>query len=145
MQYPGAKNRPPLKKAFETVGRHYEQYAPGRNTPNPLIKRYPNGTLDIRSVAGAIVKAILRVKDYAQGGYSSGDILMPTEKALLSIIFPGEDPGAHFAAVHTRLTPAEAAAVREEVNSELKEIKAYAGGRGRGQNPGAKLTVDLQG
>lgn len=139
---PGGISIKPLTRPEQTRSR-YDLNQQGIPTPNPLIKRYPNGVLDVRGTVGSIVNIIKRVKDYSRGGYGSGPLLMPVEKALLSLVLPIPNVDPRFINISSKLTGEELSAIREGVNSSLGELKSYAAGRGRGSTPGSKFSVDI--
>jgi len=129
-------------EATKTLYKRYETNEQGIPTPNPLVRRYPNGALDTRSIVSSIIDIIKRIKDYARGCDNfSSDVLMPYEKNLLSIVMPITNTDPHFS--NLRLTPDEIMMIREGVNSSLEELKTYSGGLGRGSVPGSKLSVDI--
>lgn len=132
----------PLRKAMRPTVM-FESQGVSRPMPNPLIKRYPNGTLDVRTIVFRIIEVIRRIKDYTKGGYGYGVILTPPEKALLSLVMPVPDIDPELTYVHTRISSQELEEIRNSVLASLGEMKAYAAGRGRGDTPGARLTIDV--
>lgn len=133
---------PGLRKSVRPTVQ-FESKGVTRPMANPLIKRYPNGTLDVRTIVFRIIDIIRRIKDYTRGGHGYGVILTQPEKALLSLVMDVPDVDPQLMYVHTNVSPQELEEIKNGVHASLGEMKAYAAGYGRGENPGARLTIDV--
>ena len=116
-----------------------------RSSGNDVLRRYPNGTLDIEYVALKVVAAIEKMKGAEIGGHS-GFQMTELEKAILSLIVPelGKKTGMspRMAALMARISPKEKMVVQARVGALLKEKLNWNAGRGGGSVPGRSMTID---
>lgn len=110
--------------------------------PADLLRRYPNGTLDIDTAVDRIVELITRIKDVNQGGRSHLP-LDASEKAILTVVIPGVVLGIpeNVAQTMLRISGPEKLIIRAKVVAKIKEIQNWNAGRGGGAVPGADMTV----
>ncbi len=111
--------------------------------PADIVRRYPDGRLDIHCVTQNVVDLIERVKDINLGG--KGYIpLNAGEKALLTLVVPGVALGVPKAVAKTmlRLSSREKALIQHNVIVYLRTMKNWNAGRGGGSVDGSGMVVD---
>jgi hypothetical protein len=125
----------------ETIAKSATSYRPGkvhpmsyrtpdgRNVGCEQIRRYPNGTLDVKYVAHKIINLIHKAQD---GGH-----LTSFEMALLSVILPDQFKlvDQSIAKTMAKISKEEKALVAIEVMRHVGEEKNWNAGRGGGSVP----------
>ena len=106
-----------------------------RNPGCEILRRYPNGVLDLKYVANKIIDIIHKIKD--QGNITE------MERAVLSLILPqqfGKLVNPKIAQTVTKLSNDERMALAVIVNQHTKEEMNYNAGLGGGSVPGRSST-----
>jgi len=107
-----------------------------RNVGCTPLRRYPNGKLDVKYVASAIIDLIHKAQDIGK--------LTEFEKALLTVILPKQfqfhGMDARLAGTHAHLSDEEKILVAMVVSGHLKEEENWNAGAGGGSVPGRHTT-----
>ena len=122
---PGSTHNLPVRNQHDDLG---------RNTGITYARRYPNGKLDIKYVAGKIINIIHKARD--------GGKLLDDEKALLTVVLPGIYPlmDAKIAGTMFRMSDEEKLLLALYLKQHLAEELNYNAGRGGGSVPGRHVT-----
>ena len=115
-----------------------------RSSGNDVLRRYPNGTLDVEYVALAVIEVIEKMKSADLGGHS-GFQMTELEKAILSLIVPELGKlkmSPRMAALITHISPDEKSLVQHRVAALMQEKRNWNAGRGGGTVPGRSMTID---
>lgn len=134
-----------MAKAVSKVNPSYESFRPNQihkpqyqnmdDRPSThamsLIRRYPNGELDLIWAANHIIDALRLMEDHPEA-------VTPLQDALLTVVFPMKfrkmEPRQ--AEVRTKLSKSEKESLAEYVKAHLAEVTNYNAGRGGGSVPG---------
>lgn len=127
---PGISHTPPVRDQYTDP-----KLAP-RNVGCTPLRRYPNGKLDVKYVAGQIIDLIHKVQNAGK--------LTEFEKALLTSILPAtfqfHGMDTRLAGTHARMSDEEKILVAMIVNAHLKEEENWNAGLGGGSVPGRHVT-----
>ena len=107
-----------------------------RNPGCTVLRRYPNGMLDIEYVCGQVIELYHKAKH--------GGKLTQYEQAVLSIILPGpfgKLVDSKIAHTMTKMSQEEKLLVALQVRRHLNEELNYNAGRGGGSVPNRSTTV----
>jgi len=106
-----------------------------RNVGCTPLRRYPNGTLDFKYVAGQIIDIVHKVKD-------NGNIT-EIERAILALVLPGKFHSlvdAKIAQTMTKLSKDERMMLALMVEQHTREELNWNAGAGGGSVPGRSTT-----
>jgi hypothetical protein len=106
-----------------------------RNNGNEVLRRYPNGTLDMEYATHKIISVLNTIQDRG--------FITDHEKAIVALVLPDQfkeliDP--KIAATMTKISNDERMLLRVLVNRHLKEVQNYNAGRGGGSVEGRSTT-----